>query len=930
VNRTISVRYARGLELPELGLWLDPWEARPFAFVSHAHSDHIAAHAEIIASAGTVRLMQARLGGQRHEHILEFGQPRHFRDFQITLLPAGHIFGSAQALIESDRGSLLYTGDFKLRPGLSAESAEWRHADTLIMETTYGLPKYRLPPTPEVIARMVAFCHEALEDGAVPVLFGYSLGKAQEILCALLAAGLTPMLHGAVFKMTEIYRQLKPDFPAGYVRYEAGEVAGKVLVCPPSANRTLMVTRIKNRRTAVLTGWALDPGATYRYQCDAAFPLSDHADYTDLVRYVELVQPRRVLTLHGFAAAFAADLRERGFEAWALSEENQLELSLPTSKPVGRPQRDSPQMTPMIGPQIARIPQIEEAPAPSSSAPSASSAVLLSAASEFAAFAVTGDQIGATTSKLRKISLLAEYLRALEAGALPVAVRYLTGRAFAQADGRTLQVGWAVIKRALAAASGLTEQELRILSRQYADAGKTTHEALLERTKPEPFSLLASAEFFDELQRARGPLAKGQLLQQRLVALTALEGSYVVRILTGDLRIGLKEGLVEEAIAAAFGAETHAVREAQMLTGDLGEVAALAARSALEEATLRLFRPLQVMLASPEPTAQAVWSRIAGTLAPGAWAEDKFDGIRAQLHIGAGRAEIFTRDLRHVTDQFADLARAAHAYSHEVILDGEILAYDAGRRLTFFDLQKRLGRKTEDDLFHSASDIPVVFKAFDLLLLDGAALLKRPLAERRLALESLVLPAGLEVAPIYRVASAADIEAAFQAARLRGNEGLMIKDGASLYTPGRRGQAWLKYKRELATLDVVVIGAEQGHGKRSHVLSDYTFAVRDDATGQLLTIGKAYSGLTDVEIEELTEHFIATTIARHGRYREVRPEIVLEIAFDSIQPSDRHASGLAMRFPRIKAIRRDKNPDQIDTLSHARSLTAKAGDYCAA
>jgi len=456
----------------------------------------------------------------------------------------------------------------------------------------------------------------------------------------------------------------------------------------------------------------------------------------------------------------------------------------------------------------------------------------------------------------------------------------------------------------------------------YADAGKATYEALLERTAPQPFSLLDALALFDQLQTARGPVVKGELLRQRLAVLTPLEASYVVKILTGDLRIGLKSGLVEEAIAAAFEADLAAVREAQMFTGDLGEVASLAARQALEEANLHLFRPIQVMLASPEPTAQAVWCRIAATSAPAAWTEDKYDGIRAQIHLGHGRAEIFTRDLRQITGQFADLARAARGYTGEAILDGEILAYEQGRRLTFFDLQKRLGRKTEDDLFLGTSDIPVVFKAFDLLLLNGTSLLKRPLAERRLALESLALPTSLEVAPIHRVASAEEIEAAFQAARARGNEGLMIKDGASLYTPGRRGQAWLKFKKELATLDVVVVGAEQGHGKRSHVLSDYTFAVRDEVSGHLLTIGKAYSGLTDQEIEELTEHFTTTTLSRHGRYREVSPEIVLEIAFDSIQPSDRHASGLAMRFPRIKAIRRDKTPEQIDTLAHARRLVA--------
>ena len=207
-----------------------------------------------------------------------------------------------------------------------------------------------------------------------------------------------------------------------------------------------------------------------------------------------------------------------------------------------------------------------------------------------------------------------------------------------------------------------------------------------------------------------------------------------------------------------------------------------------------------------------------------------------------------------------------------------------------------------------------------MLYCDGRSLLKQPLRERRRVLEQLPLPPGLELAPIAQVSSAENIDAAFQAARRRGNEGLMIKDVDSVYSPGRRGIAWLKLKKEFATLDVVVVAAESGHGRRSHVLSDYTFAVRDDVTGALLTIGKAYSGLTDAEIEELTEHFKATTVAHHGRFREVRPDIVLEIAFDSVQPSDRHGSGLALRFPRIKAIRRDKTADAIDTLAYARKL----------
>jgi DNA ligase-1 len=197
--------------------------------------------------------------------------------------------------------------------------------------------------------------------------------------------------------------------------------------------------------------------------------------------------------------------------------------------------------------------------------------------------------------------------------------------------------------------------------------------------------------------------------------------------------------------------------------------------------------------------------------------------------------------------------------------------------------------------------------------------MEQPQATRRVALEGLRLPEGIVAIDVQRVASAEEIEVAFLAARRRGNEGLIAKDPASAYTPGRRGKFWLKLKKAFATLDVVVVKAEQGHGKRSHVLSDYTFAVRDE-TQALRVIGKAYSGLTDAEIEILTEHFTQNTLSENGRIRTVVPDTVLEIAFDSIQASKRHDSGLSLRFPRIRAIRRDKKPEEIDTLAYAQKL----------
>jgi len=328
VQTLITILHQHGLHLPEHDLWLDPRRAQHCAFVSHAHGDHIARHREVLLTAATARFMHARLSGQRTEHIAAFGETREFAGGRATLLPAGHILGSAQFFFETDAGSLLYTGDFNLAPSPVAEPCEWRRADTLIMETTFGLPHYRMPPRTEVTARIVAFCRETLDAGAVPVLLGYSLGKAQEIVRIVLDAGLTPMLHESVWKMTDIHRGLCADFSAGSVRFRASSAKGQVVVFPPNAEGSAVLEKIGPRRTAILTGWALDPSTKYRSRCDEAFPLSNHADYNDLLRYVELVQPKRVLTVHGFASDFAADLRRRGIEAWALEQENQLEFRL--------------------------------------------------------------------------------------------------------------------------------------------------------------------------------------------------------------------------------------------------------------------------------------------------------------------------------------------------------------------------------------------------------------------------------------------------------------------------------------------------------------------------------------------------------------------------------------------------------------------------
>ena len=324
-----DVQYRRGLWLPQTGWWLDAQSAVDRSFVSHAHSDHIAAHREIVSSAATARLMRARLPGRRTEHLLPFGQTEQLSaDTTIALHPAGHILGSAQCLLAHERhGTLLYTGDFRLRAGGAAETCATPHADVLIMETTFGLPRYVFPPAEQVIAAIAGFCREALADGVTPVLCAYSLGKSQELLLGLAAAQLPVMVHSQVFKMTRIHEECGLTFPA-YRLFEAGSADGHVVIGPPLPGRGAFLEALPRRRIAAITGWAVDPGAIYRYRCDAAFPLSDHSGFPDLLEFVDRVRPRVVYTVHGYTQEFARTLRARGIEAWALGAGNQLDLGL--------------------------------------------------------------------------------------------------------------------------------------------------------------------------------------------------------------------------------------------------------------------------------------------------------------------------------------------------------------------------------------------------------------------------------------------------------------------------------------------------------------------------------------------------------------------------------------------------------------------------
>jgi len=583
--------------------------------------------------------------------------------------------------------------------------------------------------------------------------------------------------------------------------------------------------------------------------------------------------------------------------------------------------------------------------------------------------ATASESIGGTPKKLLKTAIVADYLKSRPTEEAAVSAIFLSGRAFPAWEETTLKVGGRALWQIVAELSGKDEAELTAAYRRHGDLGAVAGEVLPERAG-QGLGVLEVEARFRQIAAARGPSAKAVILRDLIARALPLEAKYIVKIITGDLRIGLKESLVEEAIARAYAGTLAEVQRANMLLGDIGRTVQLAVHGKLAEAEMRMFHPIGFMLASPIESPEEGLSYFAE-----ASVEDKYDGIRAQAHVSNREVKFFSRTRDEITDSFPELPDALGGLSEDAILDGEIVAWEyprdlshtqrvvdgvgseaseqtaltRGRARPFSILQQRLGRKKVSEKM--LRETPVAFLVFDVLYAGGELVMDRPLRERARVLDALLaaprgalshegpgaLPgrsraqkqlafdpedaigdASIIRAPVFHAASAEELEELFGASRARGNEGLMIKDLDSIYTPGKRGKSWLKMKRELATLDVVVTAVEYGHGKRVGVLSDYTFAVWDG--DRLVNIGKAYSGLTDSEIAEMTQWFVDHTVDDQGFRRVVEPKIVLEVAFNNMMQSDRHESGFALRFPRIVRLRPDKSAEDADTIARAKQI----------
>ena len=537
----------------------------------------------------------------------------------------------------------------------------------------------------------------------------------------------------------------------------------------------------------------------------------------------------------------------------------------------------------------------------------------------FLGLAETLERVKGTSSKNGKVRILGNYLRGLGPDDVKVAARVASGRASERGSKDEAQVGYSTLLDVLHEVTGATEQDVSRIYLRHGDLGEVAEELLAEKKEQPLFSArlaLADLELaFDRLRSLKGrgsSASRRGVVKSLLLMASPLEGKYVVKVLTGEMRTGLVSGLLEEAIASAFGLSKDESSRAHMILGDIGALAEQAARGEAGHVRIRPFRPVNFMLAEPLATA----SEIAAHFGRQAYAECKYDGVRAQVHKSEGSVRIYSRRLEDVTPSFPEVVEGLSKAGGEFILDGEIVPFSNGRPLPFQLLQRRLRRMENFD--QAAKNAPVTYFAFDLLFRDGSETIDLPLSRRRSMLSKLVRGTTVRVAESTNVVSEGEILAAFRRSRASGYEGLVVKDPGSVYAMGKRGSGWVKLKEELDTLDVVIVAAEYGHGKRAGVISDYTFAVRDG--DGLSTIGKAYSGLTDAEIDEMTRRLKEITVKDFGYRREVKPEVVVEVAFDSIQRSDRHNGGYALRFPRIKRIRTDKSVEDIDSMDKVESI----------
>ena len=526
-------------------------------------------------------------------------------------------------------------------------------------------------------------------------------------------------------------------------------------------------------------------------------------------------------------------------------------------------------------------------------------------------FSKTCEKLEGITGRLEMINLISTVLPNLAPEELPIFVRFVMGRIFPDWSAQKLGIGPNLLNEAIGYLAGIKKEQVIEKINRTGDVGQAVEELLMEKSMTTFFheeldlvrvyhELVGIAEMEGKKSQREKLLAVRRLLGNA----HPLEGRYLARIMLEELRIGVGEGSVREAIAKAFSVESALVEHATQALNDSGEVARLAkiGPDALKDVHITPFHPVRMMLAQQGTIADMItgYGQIA--------AEYKYDGSRFQFHKKGNWARMYSRRLEDVTGALPDvIEQLLSSTDHDVILDGEVIAIKDGKPMPFQSVLRRFRRR--HDVAEATVAIELVPNVFDILWLDGETLIDLPLTERRKKLESVV---KMFIAPQVVSSDAAVIEKTYTDALAAGHEGIMIKVPVSPYSPGQRGKNWIKIKPEVDTLDLAVIGAEWGEGKRAHAFGSFLVACQND--GKLIPLSRVATGFSDEQLAEVYELLKDTVIAKSGKEVTFEPSLVFEVGYAELQASTNYDGGFALRFPRFIRIRDDKDLTDIETL----------------
>lgn len=744
-----TVEKSNGIYLPQIGWRLDARMPTPKAFISHAHFDHFGKHPSIVCSQGTAQLLKARMPGEREWQAHPFETPFDIAPgIQGELFPAGHIPGSSMLRLESERGSLLYTGDFKLHSGPAAEACVVPQADTLVMETTYGIPKYTFPPLTEVAADIVQFCRETIETGSIPVLFGYSLGKAQAILSILRNSELRIMLHPQVLKMTQVCQKIGfayPDFEA----FDLKRLKDCIVIAPPLASKSRWLANISNRRTATISGWAVDPSIKHRSGADRAFPISDHSDFLELLEFVQSVNPKQVITAHGFASEFAQTLRDRGIDAWELAHQRQLNLNIAVG-------RETIQ---------AKQPLSEE-----------TKQAIKTAQGEFTQFSTTYEAVVKAGSHQRKVDLVSNYLDTLAASDIATACLFLSGRVFPRSSRNRVAIEPKLNRQAILAAANASELDYKRERAASVDP-QSALAALISRPDRSDRSLQDIRSLFVHLESAPNPVYQHSLLRDQYKTMGPMESLALTRLATGSGQNDIEESVIEEALAQRTRTSKDLVKRANLRCSDLERTANAAIDQLLEFVPVKRFFPIRM---EPDSIGQMDLEFLA-TLPLPIWSETLYDGLRCQIHKVESRAELFDASGKSLTHKFPEIVESSIQIPQDFIAEGYLVGWDKEKPLPISKLMERL-QKPVEDLF-IGEDVDTLLWLNDLLWFNGDPLIDQPLSQRKRELDTFSVNQKLRISPVTRLDSTEALPTLLEDTKGRGHKGIVVKDETRSFDP---------------------------------------------------------------------------------------------------------------------------------------------------